>query len=85
MYHVLGIIGIIGSITILKYRERVSEMIGESSWMLSIGGVYNFIIILATLLFFFSVAMLTGTTGYFLTPLKYLLPGLKESDPNLMP
>jgi hypothetical protein len=38
------------------------------------GGVYNFLIIVAIVIFFFSIASLTGGLSFFLSPLKWLLP-----------
>ncbi len=70
----LGLVGIVCSILLVKYRESVSEMIGVGKWMEYFGGVYNVIILTAVILFFFSVAALTGTLDFFLTPVRWLLP-----------
>lgn len=70
----LSIVGIICSILLIKYRERVAEMTGAGEWMDYLGGVYNVIILTAVFIFFFSVATLTGTVDYFLTPIRFLLP-----------
>ncbi|OIO54214.1 hypothetical protein AUJ46_03765 [Candidatus Peregrinibacteria bacterium CG1_02_54_53] len=70
----LGFIGLICSVLLIKYRERVAEMIGAGEWMEYAGGVYNVIILTAVFLFFFSVAALTGTLDFFLTPVRWLLP-----------
>lgn len=75
MHYVLSLLGIIASFFMLKYRERIGEVIGEASWMDKIGGVYNFIVLLALFVFFWSLASLTGTTGFFFSPLRLLLPG----------
>jgi hypothetical protein len=74
---VLGIIGIAISLVLLKYRERVGDLIGEADWMNKVGGVYNLVIIVSVLLFFWSVAVMTGTTGILLRPLIMLLPGTR--------
>lgn len=78
----LSIVGIICSILLIKYRERVAEMTGVGGWMDYLGGVYNVIIITAIFLFFFSVATLTGTVDYFLGPVRLLFPRPAE---NLVP
>ena len=76
----LGIFGIVVSFLLVKYRERVGEIIGEAEWMRKIGGVYNVIVITAIIIFFWSLAALTGTTSIFLKPLTFLIPGSR--DPN---
>jgi uncharacterized membrane protein YdcZ (DUF606 family) len=81
----LGLVGVIGSILLVKYRERVAEMIGSGEWMEYVGGVYNVIIIVAVFLFFFSVATLTGTLDFFLTPVRMLLPHPMENPALNMP
>ncbi len=77
---VLSLIGIIGSLFLLKYRERVGEMIGEADWMTKIGGVYNFVVIIAVLIFFWSIASLTGTTDILFKPLLYIIPGIQPGE-----
>ncbi len=72
----LGLIGIAFSLTLIKYREKVGGMMGEANWMRKVGGIYNFIIIVATFLFFFSIAKITGTTNIFLSPLSFILPSV---------
>jgi len=74
MTTLLGFAGIICSIVMIIYRERVADMIGEGDWMGYVGGVYNFVVLLAVLLFFFSVASLTGSLDLFLAPIRWLLP-----------
>lgn len=70
----LGIVGLVCSIALVIYRERAAEMIGAGEWMEYVGGVYNFVVLVAVFLFFFSVAALTGTLDIFLAPIRYLLP-----------
>ena len=81
----LGFIGIICSIMMIVQRERVADMIGSGAWMDYVGGVYNFVVILAVVLFFGSVAVLTGTTSFFLSPILWLLPTPANNATNLMP
>lgn len=80
MRYALSIIGIIASFFLAKYRERVGEITGEAEWMKKVGGVYNVIVIVAIIIFFWSIATITGTTDIFLKPLSYILPF--SSDPN---
>lgn len=72
----LGFFGMVCSLFLLKYRERVGDMIGDAEWMNKLGGIYNIVIIFAVLLFFFSIATMTGTQEIFLTPILWLLPGV---------
>ena len=58
----------------------MGDTIGEADWMRKVGGVYNVIVIAAIFLFFWSLAVLTGTTNIFLKPLTFLIPGSR--DPN---
>ena len=77
----LALIGIAGSIALIVYRERVGEMLGAADWMDYVGGVYNLVILTAVFIFFFSVATLTGTLDFFLTPIRMLLP---QAQPDTM-
>lgn len=79
----LGFVGLICSVLIIKYRESVAESIGVGAWMDYVGGVYNVIIITAVLLFFFSIAAITGTLEFFLTPVRWLLPNPSAVDNTL--
>lgn len=76
MRYLVSIFGIIASLYLLKYREKVGDMIGEADWMNKVGGIYNLVIIFALFLFFWSIAVLTGTQEIFLKPLLLLLPGI---------
>lgn len=80
MSYFLPLIGIIGSVFLLKYREKVGEVLGEAAWMQKIGGVYNVVIIIAIFIFFWSIAALTGTTDILFRPLLYLIPGLQPAE-----
>lgn len=71
----IGLIGVAASFAIIKYRERVADMIGEASWMSKVGGVYNFVLLTAIALLIFSVAKMTGTTDVFLSPFLWIIPG----------
>lgn len=76
-----AIFGIVASFLLLKFRQQVGDMIGEADWMKKIGGVYNFIIILAIFIFFWSIAELTGTSHLLFAPLKMIIPGLSPAPP----
>lgn len=80
MRYALSVIGIVASFFLVKYRERVGEITGEAEWMKKVGGVYNVIVIIAIVIFFWSIAAITGTTNIFLKPISYILPF--SSDPN---
>jgi hypothetical protein len=79
---ILSLIGIVGSLFMIKYRERIGEMFGEADWMVKVGGIYNLVIIVAIFIFFWSIASLTGTTGILFKPFLYLIPGLNHSAPQ---
>jgi Na+/H+ antiporter NhaC len=82
MHIFLSLLGIIASFFILKYRKDVGDMVGEADWMRKIGGVYNVIIICSIILFFWSLAELTGTTQVLFSPLTRLIPGMHQSVPS---
>lgn len=71
----LYILGIAASVAMIKYREKLGDIIGDAEWMQYVGGVYNAVIIAAVLLFFWSIAGLTGTTNIFLYPLTWIFGG----------
>ncbi len=73
---VLSILGMILSLSMLKYREKLGDLIGEGEWMKKIGGIYNLIIILSIFFFLWCVAWLTGTTDVLFSPVKNIIPGL---------
>jgi len=79
----LGFVGLICSILIIKYRESVADSIGTGAWMDYFGGVYNVIIITSVILFFLSVAAITGTLEFFLSPIRLLLPNPSTVDNTL--
>lgn len=76
MRYLVAIFGMVSSLYLLKYREKVGDLVGEAEWMNKVGGVYNIIIVFAVFLFFWSIAYLTGTQDMFLRPLILLLPGV---------
>ena len=70
---ILSLIGIVASYFMVKKRDAVADTIGEAEWMRKIGGVHLCVVYCAILLFFWSVAALTGTQDVFLAPIKLLL------------
>ena len=66
--------GIVVSILLIKYRERMADMLGSAEWMNYFGGPYNFIIIISVVMFFWSVSALFGITDIFFAPLRWLIP-----------
>ena len=75
MHYLLPLLGMVVSVFMLKYRERIGDFMGEADWMKYTGGVYNFVILLALFLFFWSLATITGTTEILFRPFLYLIPG----------
>lgn len=74
MRSILSLIGIFGSFFLIYYREQVGNMLGEAEWMRKVGGVYNVVVIIAIVIFFWGLAEITGTTGVFFKPIIWLLP-----------
>lgn len=73
MQIILGIIGIVASVLIVVYREGIGDSLGEPEWAAKAGGIYNVVIILAVIIFFWSLAYMTGTLGFLFSPiLKFL-------------
>ncbi|PIP65342.1 hypothetical protein COU77_02965 [Candidatus Peregrinibacteria bacterium CG10_big_fil_rev_8_21_14_0_10_49_16] len=74
MSYVLPFVGMGFSFILVKYRERIGDMLGEAHWMVKIGGVYYVLVYIAIIIFFWSIAELTDTTHIFLAPLTVILP-----------
>ncbi len=81
MTFVLAILGMIGSMYLIHYRETVGDMLGEADWMRKIGGVYNFVFLFGVFAFFWCIAWLTGTTTILFKPILWILPGLRPEAP----
>ena len=69
MHVILGIIGVILSFSMIRYRENVGDMLGEPELASKVGGIYNVVVIIAVFFFFWSVAYMTGTTAVLFKPL----------------
>ncbi|MDD3896633.1 MAG: hypothetical protein PHU04_02180 [Candidatus Peribacteraceae bacterium] len=77
-----AIIGLVIAFFLIKKRESVGNSLGEYEWMSYVGGIYGVVIIVAILIFFWSLATLTGTQDFFFTPLRLLFPFLfKTAEP----
>jgi hypothetical protein len=76
---VFGLLGIIASVLMIKYREAIANMMGEASWMQKVGGVYNVVVIVAVFIFIWSLATMTGTTEFLFRPLLFFIPGARPS------
>ncbi|MFA5799833.1 MAG: hypothetical protein WC840_02635, partial [Candidatus Peribacteraceae bacterium] len=59
-----GIFGIICSFLIIKYRERIGEMLGDPQWASKVGGIYNILIIVGIFIFLWSLTTMTGTSDF---------------------
>ena len=80
MKFLFSLLGIIASFFMFKYRERIGDTIGEADWMRKVGGIYGVVMILALVIFFWSVASLTGTTSVLFAPLLLLFPGFRQGN-----
>lgn len=78
MYYALIATGLIGPFVLIYYREAVGNTIGEADWMRKIGGVHYFVTFFALIIFFWTLAELTGTTSILFSPLRYLSPAFQQ-------
>lgn len=77
----INLIIVLGGFAIIKFRERIADMIGEAYWMRYCGGVYNFVVIVGVFLFFFGIARMTGTTKILMAPVYSIIPSVGEPAP----
>jgi len=77
----LGIIGIGFGFVLLKYREQIGDMLGDPPWASKIGGIYNLLIIVGIIIFFWSLAYMTGTEQILFAPLFSMFPGASGPPP----
>ncbi len=80
----LSLIGIVASIFMIKYREQVGNMLGESTWADKLGGIYNVVVIIAVLLLLWCIAALTNTEDILLRPLLWILPIGRETSEDVV-
>jgi hypothetical protein len=78
--YILCTIGIVGSFFLIKYRESIGDTLGEAERMRKVGGIYQVIVYIAIIIFFWSLAELTNTTSIFFAPLYLLLPTSGSPD-----
>lgn len=76
-YYLMIAAGLIGPFFLVKYRESIGDMMGEADWMKKVGGVYNVVFIVAVIIFFWTIAEMTGTTSILFAPLRKLSPGFQ--------
>ena len=69
-----GIIGIIFGILLIIYRERVGDFFGQPDWATKVGGIYNVIIFIGVLMFFWGLATMTNSTELLFAPLFAIFP-----------
>jgi len=75
MNFILGVIGVIASIIMMRKREAIGNIIGEAEWMRKVGGNYMVIVYAAIFIFFYSLILMTGLTSSAWEPiLKVLMP-----------
>ncbi len=74
----IQICGMIAAILMFKYREKIGDALGDAEWMRYVGGVYNFIMILAVFIFFWSIAALTGTERILFAPAFWFFGGILQ-------
>jgi uncharacterized membrane protein len=65
----LSFVGIGLAYVLIRYRERVGDMVGSPDWANKVGGIYNLLILIGIFIFFWSLATLTGTTDILFAPL----------------
>lgn len=69
MQYIIGIIGVITGLLLIKYRYKVREftgLIGFAERYLGTGGTYTFYLLLGTAMIFLSVLYATGQLQAFL-------------------
>jgi uncharacterized membrane protein YdcZ (DUF606 family) len=71
---VINMILIIVGFLMIKFRERIADMLGEAQWMRYVGGVYGFVVVIGVLMVFYGVARLTGTTDILMAPIFGIIP-----------
>ena len=85
MKYFAAISGMILSFFIIKYREYIGSSIGEMEWMQKVGGIYTIIVLVGILIFFWSIAILTGTTDILFAPILFFIApmfrGMEGSPP----
>ncbi len=86
LHYLLPLGGIVLAFLIVRFREAIGNIVGEADWMRKVGGVYNLMIIVALVLFFWCLAELTNSTSLLFGPVKDLFPnpaGSAAADNNI--
>ncbi len=78
-----AVIGFVLTYFIIRNRESIGDSLGDQEWMRPLGGIYGVIVIVAILIFFWSLATITGTQEFFFTPVRWILPfAFKQEVPE---
>lgn len=86
MRYFLGLLGMVGGFLMVKYRERVGDMFGEPAWTSKVGGIYNVIIIVGVIFFFWGIAAVTHTEDVLFGPIINFIPMPgRDSGPTGIP
>lgn len=83
--YVLPIFGILFAFTLIKYREQIGDVFGDADWMRPLGGVYFVIVYISIFIIFWSIAVMTNTTGILFKPFLMLFPTLGRSANEVQP
>jgi hypothetical protein len=73
--------GLIGPFFMIRYREAIGDMVGDPKWTHVLGGIYAVVVYLAIIIFFWTVAEMTGSTStlfFFLTYVLGITPQTKD-------
>lgn len=77
--YIAGLLGIIAGITILKYRKRVKDLLGNIGWAekyLGMGGTHTIIVLAGFLTIVFSILYMFDGLGTVMGSLfGWLIPG----------
>ena len=82
MKYIFAILGMVASFFIIKYRESLGQSFGEADWMRYVGGIYGLMVLIGILIFYWSLATLTGTEEIFFAPIIWLIPGMSTPPPS---
>lgn len=80
MKYIFAIMGLFLSFGIIKWREDLGNSMGNMTWMRYFGGPYVFMVLVGVIMFFWSLATITGTEDIFLAPIIFLVPGLSTDN-----
>ncbi|MFA7681807.1 MAG: hypothetical protein WCX61_02135 [Candidatus Peribacteraceae bacterium] len=78
----LGLLGILLSWIIIRYREAIGNTLGEAAWMRSIGGIYYVIIFTAIFIFLWSLLMMFGLTNQVVEPIVRIFMPVEQGGVN---